>query len=337
MSHQELQIDTQDKDPTWACALELVRATLDIPSVLPPLVKNSWSGLYETKDFMHGIGFPGSSPRSLMRAAEIASDTGQETPADVERAVSILGVQFSSVVVAINFVCRAALLQRPPEALWAPLFRDTMTSIEVGYRFGCLAADIGAAGGALMGFSRNVGRNVLLAHDARRFSDWCSSEPGNESRQKALQLYGCEPYQVGALTIQQLGFGPEIALAAALASGNLQHELIEVVPTVSRWKAAFHWIDALQRGAPFPTDAESRIAFDDLLPAGADGEPVDSGAPFHEQFAQLARNSSSWMWHLPKASYEETVALLSSPPQTTVKGKVWKTNKREIIFEGRNS
>jgi hypothetical protein len=337
MSHEELRINTQENDPTWECALELVRNTLDIPSVLPPLVKNSWAGIYETKDFMHGMGFPGSSPRALMRAAEVASDTAQETPADVARAVSILGVQYSSVVVAINFVCRAALLQRPPEALWAPLFRDMMTAIEVGYHFGCRAADIGAAGGALMGFSRTAGRSVLLAHDVKRFSHWCSSESGDVSRRKALELFGCEPYQVGALTIQQLGFGPEMALAVALASGHLHHELIEVVPTVSRWKAAFHWIDALQRGAPFPDDSESRIAFHHLLQAAGPGEPTDSRTDLHTQLAQLARNSSSWLWHLPKGSYEETAAHLASPPQATIKGKVWKTNKREIIFEGRDS
>lgn len=337
MSQQQPRIDSQDNDPTWACALELVRTTLDIPSVLPSLVKNSWSGLYGAKDFIHGMGFPGSNPRSLMRAAEMPSSTGQETPAEVERAVSALGVQFSSVIVAINFVCRAALLQRPSEALWAPLFRDTMTSVEVGYRFGCLATDIGPAGGALMGFSRSAGQNVLLAHDAQRFSDWCASESGSESRQRALELFGCEPYQIGALTIQQLGFGPEIALAAAIAGGNLHYELIEVVPMVSRWKAAFNWIDALQRGSQFPADAESRLSFAHLLPEGLPEAPTDSGAQFHTQFAELTKNSSSWLWHLPKASYEETVEHLSRPPQATIKGKVWKTNKREITFEGRNS
>ncbi len=337
MTQQELHIIPQESDPSWRCALELVRTTLDIPTVLPALVKNSWSGLYETKDFMHGIGFPGSCPRSLIRAAQMTAQGEQETPADVERAVSVLGVQFSSVIVAVNFVCRAALMQRPPQALWTPLFREMMTAIEVGYHFGCIAPDIGAAGGALMGFSHNAGLAVLLAHDVQRFADWRSEESDENSRQKALQFYGCEPYQVGAMTLQQLGFGPQIALAAALASGKLRHELIEVIPEVSLWRASSYWIDALRRGADFPTDAEARATFDHLPPAGVDGRTTESNAEFYGQFEQLTLNNSTWMWHLPKGSYEETEALLAKPRQSTVKGKVWKTSKREIIFEGRNS
>jgi hypothetical protein len=200
-----------------------------------------------------------------------------------------------------------------------------------------VAADVGVAGGALMGFSQNAGRTILLAHDTTRFADWCSNTSDENSRKRALELFGCEPYQVGALALQQLGFGPEIALAAALAGGHLHHELIEDAPVVSTWKAAFNWIEALCRGASCPADAESRTAFNHLLPPEVSGEVTNSIALFHTELAQLVRERSCWMWHLPKGSYEETAAHLASPPQATVKGKVWKTNKREIIFEGRNS
>ncbi len=340
MSQQDPHLRTTHYDSTWASALDLVKSTLDIPTVLPPLVKNSWSGLYESKDFMHAIGFPGSNPRSLMRAAHIVALNKEDTPADVERAVAILGVRFSSVIVAINFVSQAALAQRPAEGLWMPLFRDTMTAIEIGYRFGALSSDIGVEGGALMGFSSYAGQMVLLAHDSQRFSEWRSNGCDTNSHLRALELFGCEPYQVGALTLQQLGFGPEIALAAALASGNLHHELVEVVPVVQRWKAAFNWIDAIRRGAPFPADVESCAAFEHLLQPAANGDIPQAQGDTHVPtshvptwLTEIALNSSDWMWHLPKDSYEATIRLLSSPRQTTVKGKVWKTSKRQFVFE----
>jgi hypothetical protein len=208
-----------------------------------------------------------------------------------------------------------------------------MTAIEVGYRFGGFAPAIGPEGGALIGFSHNAGLTLLLAYDQKRFADWRSGDVAINSRQRALELFGCEPYQVGALTLQQLGFGPEIALAAALANGALHHELIEISGTVRAWKAAFTWIEALQRGAPFPNDVEARSAFSRLLPSGPNEELSEPLQRFHSQLADIRHKCSAWMWHLPKASYEATGEHLHAFTTKAIKGKVWKTEKRQIIFE----
>jgi|GEM_PF-1446634 len=335
MSGDQFSFETHRDEPSWSYALEIVKSTLDIPTALPPLIKNCWSGLYKTPDFMHAIGFPGWAPRSLMQAANLLIEDGNGSVEDVERAVEALGVRLAGVVVAVNFVCRAALMKRPTTELWAPLFRETMTAIEVGYHFGSIAPEIGVEGGILLGFSNNAGLTVLLANDPLIFGEWLAGRHAHDAHQRAIKTFGCEPYQVGALALQQLGFGPEIALAAALANGSLHHELIEVSPMVSTWKAGVNWVQALTRGIPFPTDTESRLAFKHLLPPQLDGSLAQELQGFHAQLAEIRGNSSAWTWHLPRATYEETESYLAAPRKTTVKGKIWKTEKRRITIEPR--
>jgi hypothetical protein len=291
-------------DQTWQTALEVVQSSVEIPSAVPTLIRNSWNGLFNTSDFMHAAGFSGWNPRCLLRAADQPSDGDDVTAEDVARAVDVLGVRTAAVVAGINFSCHQILRAEPPLALWEPLLKEMMTEIQVGHLFGTHAGDLGVEVGMVLGFVRCAGLATLLANRPREFAEWYSATQGFDSAHMAIEAFGCESYQVGSLLLQQLGFGPEVALAAAIAVGKLSVDLIEVTPTVQKWRAGYAWVKTLSQGLSVPTDRAAREFFPSLMP------PPDSTLPLpahlealYATIGQLRRGGSSWVWHLPAGSY----------------------------------
>jgi hypothetical protein len=279
---------------------------------------------------MRILGFVGMTPKCLLRAADISVD-GEERRhhQDVERAVALLGVRASAVVLGINYVCQTVLDKNPPDKLWASLFREMMNLVEIGYKFGSRADGIGAEGGMLMGFARSVGLAVLLAEYPREFNDWFVKTRGVDNPHLVKNSFGCESYQVGAAAIQQLGFGSDIAIASALAVGHLNHDLIEVPDSIMHWKAAYLWIESLRNGQSYPQDIASRHCFNGLVPP-TPGQPCHpSLGSLYNQVAQVRRRQSGWMWHLPANNYEETMKMLTERR----KQKDYSTSRGKMVVE----
>jgi hypothetical protein len=300
-----------ESDDSWDSAFATAHACLDVPTNLSALIRNSWSGIWDTRDFMRNLGFIVMNPKCLLRAADIQVTEGEVGNAqDVDRAVQLLGVRSSVVVVAINYVCQTVLDKNPPDRLWSGIFREMMNLIEIGYKFGGRADGIGTEGGMLMGFARSIGLAILLAQYPKEFGEWFSKTRGVDNPQFVRNAFGCESYQVGAAAIQQLGFGSDIAIASALAVGHLNHDLIEVPKHILHWKAAYLWIECLRNGQSYPADAGSRYCFNGLTPPSF-GQPCPPAlSTLYSQVAQVRRQQSSWMWHLPVSSYEETTKIL---------------------------
>jgi len=298
-------------DESWETALNTVQECLQVPAQLSGLVRNSWTGIWETREFMRALGFLKINPKCLLRAAEMNAEGPDCDAAQVERAVTMLGVRTSAVVVAINFVCQTVLKSNPPERLWNGIFHEMMNLVEIGYRFGCRADGIGTEGGMLMGFVKTAGLAILMARYPREFADWYAKSRGVDSRQVVRLSFGCESYQVGAMAVQQLGFGPDIAIATALAVGNLKHGMIDIPKHVITWKAACDWIDALRSGQSYPRDPASRSCFDTLLPPPRGKQCPPALELLYSQVAQIRRHQSAWVWHLPLGNYEETAKAMS--------------------------
>jgi hypothetical protein len=320
-------------DGTWDEALNVVRSSLEIPSVLPTLVKNCWGDLYGPHDFIRAAGFPGWNAQCLLRAAQNTPSGEKPSSLDVEQAVSKLGVKPASVVLVVNFVCQAVLRTNPPQKQWTPLFREMMSLVEVGYHFGTVAHEVGTGGGMLMGFVKKAGLALLLAQYPRQFADWYKKTDGVDSRLPSIEAFGCQPYQVGALALQQLGFGPEVAVAAALATGDLEYAVVEVKPTVVTWKAAFQWINALHLGQGRPTDPEACAIFSRLpLMQQDDAVPPEIEA-LYAHVARVRGGKSEWVWHLPFPSYEATLDDLNPARAQKKQRYVVDKGARTIIME----
>jgi len=298
------------RDPTWKRALTIVKQELAIPSNVWTLIRNGWTGALNITEFVHHLGFCRFNLHSLILAANIQRE-GDEPEIDVlRRAIMNLGIPMSTVILTINMVCQRVLATKPP-TVWRPIFEQMMACIEIGTKLGGRTSMIDSTGGALIGFSRGAGLAILMAHDGAAFRKWYGLTNGVESRELLVQMFGCESYQVAAFALQQLGFGTEIAVGAAIATNQMQVGSTSFGPEVVRWRAAFQWIDALREGRGYPAEIGLRSFFPELAPPRDPSRKNTVLEVLYTEVAKVKRQGSSWTWHLPKTSYEETVQLVN--------------------------
>jgi hypothetical protein len=298
------------KDTSWDRALDAVRTTLHVPAALSTLIRGAWGNNITPKDFFRLLGYPGSNSACLVRAAESTQECEPLTSIDVEGAIEKLGVRTAAVTVAVSFVCQSMLESAPPEKVWLPVLKRLMSDVEIGYHFGMSAERLGTEEGILVGFSYWAGLAVLLGRHPREFAELFKSGDLNVSKQLVTEAFGCEAYQAGSLALQQLGFGPDVATAAAIAVGDLRTDLVQVKPEVATWRAARLWISALGRGELYPTDESAQQAFPELIPPvlyelGRNELPLHLSM-LYQHINQVREVHSAWTWHLPRATYEET-------------------------------
>ena len=309
------QHDMSAGDNTWERALDAVRSTLHVPSALSTLIRGSWNESISSRDFMRLLGFPGCNSSCLLRAAEIVPVATVANSKEVQHAVEILGVRASAVMLSINFVCQSVLDSAPPEKVWAPLLKDMMSEVEIGYHFGMSVDKLGCEYGMLVGFSHWAGLAILLGRHPREFTEWRSKNMETPSTAAALRSFGCEGYQASSLVLQQLGFGTDVATAAVIALGDLQAGMIELKPDVELWRAARHWIGALHNGRHYPDNELFQKTFANLMPPVMNelnqGETPLHLAMLYENINRIRTARSSWTWHLPSDSYEKSARIVA--------------------------
>ncbi len=307
---QQQQVRSPFRDPTWQRALEIAQEELRVGTVLWSAFRNGWIGNAEPVELLKAISMSHIiNPAALLAAAEMPLDRSEQSAESLLHAMSMIGVQMSTAVLAINYVGASILKKRPPP-VWRTIFEEMMTSIEIGAKFGARVPLLSSSGGALIGFAKGAGLGLLLMNDPAAFLRWHRQTGGFEGKELLLSSFGCEPYQVSACALQQLGFGADISIGAALATGSIEAPLLEIGPEVLRWKAAFLWIEALREGRNYPRDPEMRSYFREIAP------PQDSSArnlvleSLYVDVAKVKRDGSRWTWHLPKPTYEETAKSL---------------------------
>ncbi|NLF25720.1 MAG: hypothetical protein GX589_08725 [Deltaproteobacteria bacterium] len=297
--------DAAKKDPTWIRAHRIVEKHLIIPSALCNLIRLGWIGLIESPEFLKLLGFSTVNPACLLNAAGLATDGRRPSAKNVENSLRILGIRYSSVILAVNATMRS-ILKTKPSFGWRKLFENMMTDIEIGYRFGSHASEIGLEGGVVAAFAKNAGLGMLMAHDFpsyKKYSELCARH-GRVGSKLTVEIFGCEPYQVSAFLIQALGFGTDASFGIALGMGDLDASKLELREGVVYWRAAFRWIEALYAGRNYPADLKSRNAFMALRPSKEPGPKNPVLESLYAEVAKVRRQGSTWTWHLPKPDYE---------------------------------
>lgn len=299
--------DSSESDPTWEEANNYIRESVRIPTNLVRLIKGGWNGQLELTEFLHLIGHCRINVGCLLEAAQIKSDGRRPDMTYVTRALQSLGLMYSSVVVAINVATRLALKSKPP-ALWKAYFKEMMSAVEVGYKFGSKVAEISPAGGALIGFAEYLGPTIFMISKPKEFKEWRLQfkKHGRVGRKLEINLFGCEAYQVAGLALQQFGFGIEIAVGAAVGVGELNPQHVILDRKIVRWKAAQKWIEALRLGRDMPADPRIRELFPEIAPAKNRSEKNLSLSVLYTEVAKVKSDGSDWTWHLPYPSYEKT-------------------------------
>jgi hypothetical protein len=273
-------------------------------------------------DFMRLAGHPSYRLEALLDAAQI-EHSEQPSHEELRAAVHTLGVKASSLVIGINAVCKGSLNTGPSNKIWTQLFREMMSDIEIGYHLGLSVEHLGHERGMLVGFSRFAGLTLLIAHRPKMFGEWFSRTGGTSSPIESVKFFGCEPYQVSALLMQHLGLGPEVALATACVHGGGESLFGESKSLISGWRAAHDWIRALKTGLRYPEEESSRTFFPELR-----GEHSHERLPVHlqplfDEVDRVRETQSSWTWHLPLPSYEETAEAIVYRINSNSSGSAW--------------
>lgn len=298
------------KDPTWARAFTIARRRLPVATQAWRLVNYSWNGALDTQDFVRLLGFCDCNPACLLDAAEMRSQIKGAKSEEIQQACGVLGLRLSGLVVAINSTTRRILETKPPP-LWKSLFQDWITNIEIGYRFGARVMDLGLEAGALVGFAAQLGHGLLLANDARSYREWTlKAKDQKSSASIETNLFGCEIYQVAALALQQLGFGPDAAMGIATAHTAAKPPYFELTENSIRFQAATQWVQALKLARDYPADPRMRNFFTDCAPPTDKSKRNVVLEVIYTEVAKIRGNGSAWTWHLPKPGYAETEQLL---------------------------
>lgn len=296
----------KNSDPTWQNAHILVKKHLPLPNHIFRLFRSGWMGDIQTIDYVKILGFSLLDPACLIRAAEFEAGKIESGRGAVEKAIGYLGIRYSAVVLAVNLFTKLLLQQKPPPG-WKAYLSKMMTEIEIGYRFGSKASDLGSEAGALLAFLRNTGLGLFLAFEQDAFKKYQTGMRSGELTPQRLELknFNCEIYQASAFITQQFGFSPELAVGIALGSGRIDPTFVEIDENLVRWQAACDWIDALRDGKSFPSNVERRNFFRELAPKQGKERNLNLEV-LHTEISKLQNVGSTWTWHLPRPTYEET-------------------------------
>ena len=298
------------KDPSWEEAFNVALSVMPVPDHVGNMLRMAWSGVASPEEIVRVIGFSDLNPMCLLDASGHNHAIPAHSRQELEQSIQFLGVQFTSVVLAVNLVGRSVLKKNPP-ASWVRLFESSMESIEIGYLFGQRSSVLGSAGGSIAGFARHIGLLFLMVARPKKYVKYLMLLKGKEepSPEDFRSIFHCEPWQVSALAMQQLGFGSDLAFGASLAGTRVPLVHVELSERQQVWKAAALWIEALKQGRNFPADVRYRSIFPELTPPkqGARNQNLEA---LYTEVSKIRGKTPKWTWHLPKPSYEQTKALL---------------------------
>jgi len=307
MATQEMILPDKVTEPTWSRALRIVQSKLVVPVHVWKLVRAGWGNMELDQELLSHIAQTSVGAGFVYDAAQPDILGTASVVVSADDAIKSLGPRLLAAVLAVNYSCRTILRYHPP-AHWEKLFREMITLIEVGSKIGARVPKIGVEGGIIMGFARPIALAFLLVSFPKEFRKWYLG--GGEKKPKSfeLEMFGCETYQVSSFVLQQLGFGAELAMGAALGTGPIAAKHLVVSDEAKRWKSAALWIDALAGGRSFPGNVEAREFFPELRVEG--GKPNTVLEVLYTEVGRVYKNGSAWTWHLPRPGYDETKRYL---------------------------
>jgi hypothetical protein len=190
--------------------------------------------------------------------------------------------------------------------VWQKLLEEAMCDVQVGSRVGGTSYEIGVETGMLAGFSIRAGELTLMAHDAEAFNKAMRGANSSAERdERAMAAFGCTAGQIGALALQQLGFGSAAANGALLAAMP-NAGLCKMTEEVEFWTAACAFVRSVAEHGTAPGGAR----FSELFPSLT--ETVrERGDEFFREIALARHDSRAVTWHLPAESYQATEEMLA--------------------------
>jgi hypothetical protein len=159
---------------------------------------------------------------------------------NVHRAIEVLQPDVLAAAAVIHAICRR-LSTRQFERIWRPILDDAMLRAQVGFYVGSENPHFGAGRGMLAGFAGRCGLAMLIAsgelEQARRALEMLAT--GAEIKQVGMNLYGCDPLQVSAMTLSASGCGRDSAFGTVAYSSAGKVKDVSLTAGQVGWQAAF--------------------------------------------------------------------------------------------------
>lgn len=293
----------QVSEPSWARALKIVQSKLMVPIHVWKLVRAGWGSMELDRGLLDHIAQTSVGAGFVYDAAQPNVLGTSQQVVSAEQAIESLGPKLLSTILAINYTCRT-ILRYKPAPYWEKLFKEMATSIEVGSKIGARVPNIGVEGGMVIGFSRPIGLAFLLVTFPKEYRKWHLGGGDKKPKTYQREVFGTESYQIASFVMQQLGFGAEMSIGAALGQAPAVGKHLELTEETSKWKAVAHWIDALVEGKSYPANIEAREYFPELrVQTGKKNTLLEV---LYTEVGRVQKQGSEWTWHLPRPGYEVT-------------------------------
>jgi len=204
---------------------------------------------------------------------------------------SVLDMVPSDVIAATAVIHALGrrLQSREFQAVWGPILDDALMRAHIGYFVGTMCEDFGPGRGMLAGFSGRIGLALLIAlGDAEQAQSSISLlAAGRNIEEVALDLYGCEPLHMAAMTLSASGCGRESVLG--IASFTMSPKVKAGLSRGQRrWLAALTVTEKMRAGEGDAVDeaAWDLMGYDDHEERGELAEIVNT----------LKRRGHGWNW-----------------------------------------
>lgn len=197
--------------------------------------------------------------RRLLFAA--ASDSiigaGQKVN-NVHQALDILKPDVVAAVAVIHAICRR-LATKDFERIWKPILDDALLRAQLGYHVGKQNPNFGCGRGMLAGFAGRCGLAILIAsgelEQARKALEFLAT--GAEIKEVGLNIYGCDPLQVSAMTLSACGCGRDSAFGTVAFYSTSKAQGLQLSSPQQHWKAAFAVTELIRTNKLSEVDQET--------------------------------------------------------------------------------
>jgi hypothetical protein len=301
-------------DASWDRAVEVIQGSLAPNSGLSRLTRQSWASPISNKDFAAAFGLTGIPTAVVVRAAQHFDPSID----NLDRALSQMGARLATIVASVYFSTQEILQgsqgDKSPEAA----LRYLINHVEAGYHVGMNSEALGPELGMMIGFSLAIGPAILVSRAARGVENPRAFLDVSTLRHPFLSVFGCEPHQVSSLALQRLGYGSDLASAAAIAFARCPIATTDRDSEVALWRAGSDCISAFLRGQRTATRAGSLASFSELLPPAEEQECSTHLTMLYEQIDEIREKGSTWSWHLSTSYTNERPDVVDSRKESNV-------------------
>ena len=242
--------DDKTFSDSWKRSREVVANFQPVPWFIWRLVSFVFSRSNEEGCLPEGLVL---GLRRLLFAAASDQFLGEGAKVNnVKQALEVLPPDLIAAVSVIHATCRR-LNTFQFDRIWRPIIDDAVLRAQIGFLVGQGHDSFGPGRGMLAGFAGRCGLAILIAsgnlEQARNYLEMLAA--GADINKVGLKLYGCDPLQVGAMSLSVSGCGRDAAFGTV--QYGLETSIEYKIHTVQneeqlRWFSAFTVIELTRMG-----------------------------------------------------------------------------------------